>query len=1312
MRIAVVMALVMLFTLPISALADEADDGTITSNGLTAGKHIHVEEDGTYTIELEAFGTGEATFETITAPADIILVLDVSGSMSDNINSYEYTARSSQNYSYNGYGSSQYYYKDNDGKYHLVTRNRTGRGTWTNPYHYYLRYSRTDNNSNWTYLQGTGTTNTAGNGEDSATDTIWTGVLYTRRTIQTVTKIDALKTAVGTFIDEVATKNKESKEAGALDSELSRIAIVKFAGNSRNGTDYANYQNNIGNERYGTYNYNYTQVVGDLDFVNEGTSTTDPTTTASWKNKVNAFTAAGATGADYGMGYADAIFDKHPLTEADQAIGRQRVVVMFTDGEPNHQSGFDGTVANAAISSSKEMKDAGVLVYTVAVYEGASNAEPPETDINKYLHGVSSNYPAATGYNSLGTRGEGNFYFVAENADQLEQIFKEIGKSSGQSATQINSEAVMKDVVSSSFTLPENATVDDIQIKIVRWDSTAGVHNWGSGAGYEFTPAQWQTECLNYGAEAAENVTASISADGTTVDVTGFDYHIHYKATNAEQDNDTYDVVGGVNKNTAKIVVSFPIQAKTSAVTGSSVATNGEESGIYVNGEATSAVIYFPVPHVTFTPVTYVVDYVTSDTSTDTKASTIKLDYTGVLSDVDMLDDPSDDVLIGKDKLDFEYTIYKGKFGTISFGDDEVDVQRRYVRYAPTTMNWNDYDRIFIKGTSKNDSNLDVWAMLAVIPANNVFYEDTYITQTKTVEYNDQTVTIEYTGIAYDSSWNTVGTEGTNQTQHADHTMGWIDGLSDDATYANDMAHTSSTSKAKASFTFSGTGVDIYSRTNGSTGTVLISLKSAANENASGAKIAKSQIIDTKAAAGDFFAIPVCTFTDLPYGKYSVTITVTTGGKAEGRMTFYLDGVRVYNPIQQKENDEVVQEVYGEKNLGAVFTEVRSLLGSGAQAEALYLDELTTSDVVTNLDKIEEAAQALSQAQQDRDAYVEGTITPAKNAVSNAEYELSSAEAAANNADAVYETTVTAYNAAVAALEADPENAELQAAVEEARNTMNAKKAEKDAADAAYAAAQSEFNGKIGGLRDALEAAINGKAPYDEAVDAAIAAYDEANDGVTVAYSEATIAQYQKEGPIHEVLLDKNQQVAISVEAGKYYFIGLKSLNGRPTTATINGQQVTYTIGDQTYNEISHTTDLYYEATPASGNTIVIKNTGDNILSVTKLRTSGAGNKSKGTRLASSQETLNFVRSLAKKAVVEDEEYTGEVLTAEEAGAVEAAEAAVEEVTETVLDESDIAIETQETEPETEVEEEAEAAPAAPSAWSRLLSSFSGFFRR
>jgi len=1294
----VVMAFVLLAMLPLGVQA-ENHGGDKESNGMHAGKHIRVEEDGTYTIDLDAYATGSASFITKSVPADIILVLDVSGSMDENMTSYTYTARDSQSYSYSNYGYNSYYYKDGD-SYYEVVRTRDRSGTWgTGPRWYNLYYTK--NNTRY-YLNGTETTTTRPE-NTSENSPIWTGVLYTR-TSSTQTKLAALKTAVNGFIDEVAEKNKEAAAVeGSTANDLSRISIVKFSGD-RAENNYSNYKegNTAYYDNYYDQNIEYTQVVKDLGVVTEGTNAT------SWKNTVNGLKARGMTRADYGMGYANAIITKHNndhnYTDDEADDYRSRVVVMFTDGLPTSSDGFEASVANSAISTSKTLKGKNVSVYSVAVHQDAHPEQDPGTqNFNQYLHGVSSNYPNAQAYNNLGTRGEGNYYFAAKNASDLEAIFRQIGKESGSPATTVGSEAVMKDIIANSFTLPEGADENDIHVKVVRWNSTT--HKWGSGDGYEFTIDQWKTACLNYGAEAAENISVSISEDGKTVDITGFDYSKHYKATNTEQDNDTYDKVGGVNKNTAKIVVSFPIQARPSAITGSTVATNGPESGIYVDGEP---IINFDVPEVEYTPVTYVVDYVTSDTSIDTKASSIKLDYDGVLDDVQMLDDPSDDVLKGKKAEDFGYTIYRGKYGTISFGDDAVDVQRRYVRYAPTTMNWNGYDRIFVKGGSATNSDLDVWAMLCVIPANSVFYEDTYITQTKSVEYAGQTVDIEYTGIAYQKDkdgntvWNTVGMEGKNTTQHADKDaqgnpipQGWIDGLADDSDFANDMAHTSSTAKAKATFTFSGTGVDIYSRTNGSTGTILVTLKSAATDNESGKKVTKSKIIDNKAAAGDFYAVPVCTFTDLPYGKYTATITVTAGGQSEGRMTFYLDGVRVYNPIKPLEDEENIVEMYGEKNLGAVFTEVRSLLGNGVEAAALYIDEQTVETEVSDLDAIEAAAQALSAAQAAYDEYVEKNVTPAKNEISAAEYALQSAKDKVESTKNIYDAAKAAYDDAVAAGESAAVIAELETA-------MNKAEANYNTAVAGAEDAQTKYDDEIGGLKAALEAAINGKATYEDAIEAAREAYDEANEAVVVSYNtENVVEDYDKDGPNSELYLSKNQQVAINVESGKYYFIGLRSLNGGDVTCTINGAN----------KALSHTVDLYYEATPADGGkVIVIKNTGDAILAITKLRTTGKDNTTNGVVKASTKKTMAYVKSLASQ---DPTDYTGEVLTEEEVNVNEVTTEDVA-VTEETISESDITI--QNPDPvaaeSTEVQTSKEETGKTNSFLAGLMSSFSRFFRR
>ena len=1125
----------------LAAEDDQLPDGAVSGGeksieGVTAGKYVYLQDDGSYIIELDAFSTGEVKMES--APADIVLVLDVSGSMEDNLTSYSYTPRDSQAYSYRSYGNNTYYYLHTDGNYYPVSREG-----WNN---HRLRF--TVGYTNWYLVDDTAQT-TYPNGK-SETDILWTGVLYTRSQ-SSKTKLKALQDAVCDFIDVVNEKN-----ADANATEKSRVAVVKFAENRfPSNTDYvdapddalaARYKSYIGDDMFksGRYNYNYTQVVHDLDVVNA-------TSAATIKSEVNGLNYGGATAADFGMAYARAILNAYPVAEGSN---RQQVVVMFTDGDPNHSSGFSGTVANRTISYAKGMKDAGAKVYSVAVLQGA---DPSNTtsQTNGYLHGVSSNYPNATAWNNLGTRGEGTYYFAATSAEQLSAIFKDIGSSAA--GRPLGAETVMTDVMSSAFTLPPDVEEKDISVHVVPWDATT--HTWSTTVKY--TPDQWKTACLNYGAEAAENIEITVNKDTNTVDVTGFDYAKHFRATTNQTQDAEY------NKNTAKLMVTFQVFAKPSSVTGGQEQTNAAGSGLYVDGEA---IIDFPIPTVTFTPVTYVVDYVTSDTSTDTKASSIKLDYTGVLKNVQMLDKPDDDILQGEAIGDFTYTIYKGKYGTISFGNDATDVQRRYVRYAPTTMDWDGYDRIFIKGEAAEsdpenpDAKLNVWAMLAVLPANSVFYEDTYITQEKTVTYNGQSVTIEYTGINYEGTWSTDGTEGTNQTQHVGDEMGWVDGLADDGSYANGYAHVSDTPGAKASFTFSGTGVDIYSHTNLQTGTITVNLYKITNKDAEKPTqtLKQVKIIDTKSASNEFYGVPVCTFKDLEYGTYKALIKVTSGAATEGRQTFYLDGVRVYNPIQPLEDEGNVQQMYGEKNLGAVFTEVRGLLvdGDAEMGSAVFIDELTVK-----------------------------------------------------------------------------------------------------------------------------------------------------GDETTVPATTTEIATYEKEGPKSEVLLDKNQSVVIGNLDSKYiYYIGLKVGTSTPTTATVNGQAVTYkdkTTGE-TVSQIGHTTDLYYEVEPTADGKLTITNTGNGILSVTKLRTTGGDGTDSGVTTTSTGELLQAFRLVAETAATE---YTGDVLTEEEA--TEPTEPTEPEVTETEepLEEGDIVIENGEPEEEP-VEEPAEELPTV-SPWAKLLRSFFGFFR-
>ena len=1352
----IVMIIVLAAALSFSALADidePISGGDLSSAGISASKYVYLNDDGTYRVEIEAFVTGTVTTEYI--PCDVILVLDTSESMNSGsmgtVPSYNATsARTGVSWTNMGgglYRNTMYYYKDGN-TYRQITIERQGTsGT--------RQFSVTVEGYSEAGTAGLNTNNlTIGNNQTNVVSLVQQALRNSGVTGATVqvsdiftlgtrnySRLEALKDAVNLFLDNVAEVNDAADDREGFEpADYNRVSIV-------------------------TYNQNTAVQTGNKE-ANEGSfvAVTKGDVVDSLKSDVSGFGYYYYTHTADAMGTAETILeDLLDVPEGETPPKRNQIVVLFTDGYPRGDSTDLGSGSSSmtssmlapVVNSALTCKNSGAKVFTVAILPneampgvnpvGATNASygagaTTQTRlVNQMLQAASSNYPAATAttadYMTVNW-GSGDYtqgYFMAaESADDLKEIFKKISEEAAAS-TDLGTEAVMRDIVSSSFTLPpavleSEHPEDAITVHIVRWNTET--RSWGTGSGYVFTPEEWKTECRNYGADpdAEENISVTISEDGTTMDLTGFDYATHFKATNDDQDADPDFDQSAVNKNTAKVVVEFQIMAKPSAITGGEENTNGEMSGMYINGESTEPIVAFPLPKVVFKPVTYVVDYVTSDTTATTDASVIILNYSDVLSNVEMLDDPSDDVLVGERVEDFDFTIYKGRYGTIAFGrNPEQAIEQRTVTYLPTTMNWNGYDRIFVKGESATESDLDAWTMLTVVPANSVYYEDTFVTQTKIDDYgNGNVVEVQYTGIVYDSAWSLVGAEGGNTTQHAGDTMGWIDGLADDTTYANGSAHRVSadvdnggTDKATATFTFSGTGVDIYSRTNGQTGTVIVNVKSPKTANESGKKVTKVQIIDTKAAAGDFFGIPVCSFTGLPYGEYTVTITVTSGAASEGRFIFYLDGVRVYNPIRPLESDGAVQQIYGEENMGAVFTTVRNLLGTGAEASALFIDEHTTSEIVTDLNAIEEAAQALAKAQDDLDAYIEGTITPAKNAISAEEFKKESAEAALDSASNIYNAAKKAYDEAVAAGAADDEIEKLKAEMDAAESEMNA-------ARTAYEEALAEYNANIGDLKDALDAAIAGRAPYDEAVEAARNAYDEANDGVTLQFTTVDVAEYKKEGPKNEVLLSPGEQVAINVESGMYYCIGLKSLNGDDVTVQINGAELP--------ESICHTVDLYYECTPTSGTIVIKNNSGADsgaILSVTKLRTTGTGNAASGTRLASTEETLAYVRSLANLAAIP---YTGEVLSEEEAVETPVTEEPIAEEPiaeepvagepdaetpdaepgETVvdLDPAEITINNPEpAEPEPAAEEPAQTGPV-DNGMGKILSSFFNFFRR
>lgn len=367
-------------------------------------------------------------------------------------------------------------------------------------------------------------------------------------------KIDVLKSAVNGFIDKVAEKSPNSS-----------IAVVKFASDK---------EYDVGNG-YNESGYNYSQIVQNLTAVNEAGAN-------SLKTAVNQLTAAGATRADYGMQHAQTIVN------GAMGNGRQKVVIMFTDGQPSTWQSFSATVAKDAIKASKSIKDAGATVYTIGCF-GTTPSD--NSNIGKYMNRVSSNYPDATNMNN-GTRGVGDYYKTVSSAEDLNNIFQTISETVGTTTVKLGEESVLRDVISDSFTLPSDYTDGDIKAYSVSCESSTK----NADGTYTYT---WKTT------PDTDKYDVTVAADNKTINVTDFDYAANWV--------DQYGV-GGSKSHGKKLVVEIPIVLDPDAT--GSVDTNGPASGIYASADAETAFANFKTPtvYVPFFTVTHVASTVDSAT--------------------------------------------------------------------------------------------------------------------------------------------------------------------------------------------------------------------------------------------------------------------------------------------------------------------------------------------------------------------------------------------------------------------------------------------------------------------------------------------------------------------------------------------------------------------------------------------------------------------------------------------------------------------------------------------------------------------------
>lgn len=852
---AVIAAAMSLTMLPATAMAVEGST-RVGEGGLVLNKTATLTDNGTYTIDLEAYATGESVTIKTTKPTDVVLVLDVSGSMADN---YTYVS-----------GEAWVSVKDRVSSkpadaHHLCADGTYSPVTWTNEGTANSTVRYTCDRCKATRKWSVPLWNTIPGEGDNDSWNLWR---YTQTTT-TKPRIEALQEAANAFINGVAQKNAELTDP----EQLHRVAIVKFADDSY-GED---------NENTFNGNYNHTQTVKTLTVVDDSTKT-------ELTDTIDALKPAGATAADYGLNKATAAL-------GNLKDGREKVVILFTDGEPNHQSGFDTTVATDTVNSALTLKNGGAKIYTISTFD---NPDPADTssNMNKYMNAVSSNYPTASATGNfnvtLGAGGNNGYYKAANDSKQLSDIFTEISESIGTTTVTLDENSVTKDILADGFILPEGYTANSVTVAV---DAYSGRDRDGN----------------RVFANAPQALTGAVVDIGrNSIGISGFDFAGEC-LIDGDKPNDSDFTAAKQGK---KLVITITgVEAVDITETHKAVNTNNTEdalSGIYEKADSANPAAVFPIPQTIFKSKTFVLDYakpVTLSASDWNMTSTTKIGG----------------------NMAANQAVVSAQYG------NAVVESGSSLTYTPDTMAWGGYDSFYVFGKTTDSSvtaveanrNGNLWSKISLLPANNVYFEDTFDT------------------ISYAGDWSTDGTSAGNTETANNAVHGWIDSMADDSTYSDGTAAYSNTANSTATFTFTGTGVDVYSRTNSGTGYVKAQL----SQNG---KLIKSQVVNSQSVSGDYYQIPTISFSGLKHGTYTVKLTVGTNAN------YYLDGIRVYNPLSEaQENDSVVSVAYGDE-IGATFMEVRDILIDAKMVDDKLPEGAQFDGSAVFLDKLEEVTGAES----------------------------------------------------------------------------------------------------------------------------------------------------------------------------------------------------------------------------------------------------------------------------------------------------------------------------------------------------------------
>lgn len=320
---------------------------------------------------------------------------------------------------------------------------------------------------------------------------------------------------------------------------------------------------------------------------------------------------------------------------------------------------------------------------------------------------------------------------------------------------------------------------------------------------------------------------------------------------------------------------------------------------------------------------------------------------------------------IGNVKLNDSNTL---KYGTVVLTSNGYNSSLVYTRTDDKAI--NDAETIVLDITyNMGSSNVTLQKTLTIIPATSVYYEDSFASFT------------DGTDKASAAQWLIVDNNDSDTTDKSANVNQALSALGDKNIYGHDTAYETSTKLSMgsahkvtvsanmvngwtdgsawptATFTFKGTGFDIISLTDNTSGAIFVDVY--AGKEATGTPVKRfavdnyygykqdgngKWVVDTD-SSNALYQIPVMKVSGLDYGEYTAVIRVAYSKffdtAKKNQYSFWLDAIRVYDPMG-KDNETYKQDNEGypqyiklrdqlAKENGSVTTNTNLLFIDGAE---------------------------------------------------------------------------------------------------------------------------------------------------------------------------------------------------------------------------------------------------------------------------------------------------------------------------------------------------------------------------------------------